>query len=80
MSIWPNQAAYRGISGDIAKFAVFADGAERRICIRAYDRVAEESAVIAMTADQAADFARALLDAAMSLQEEIAALDGEGEV
>lgn len=70
MSIWPNQAAYRGISGDVAKFAVFAEGAESRICIRAYDRVAEESAVIAMTPDQAAEFARDLLDAALSMQEE----------
>lgn len=58
---------------------MFADGTEGGICICAYDRAAAKSAVIAMTAGQAADFARALLDAAMSLQEEIAALVEGGE-
>ena len=68
MSIWPDQPAYHGCDGDIAKFAVL----NGFIAISAYDCIAKESAVIAMTADQAAAFARALLDTAMSLQEELA--------
>lgn len=70
MSIWDTQRAYTGLNGDLAKFAVFADGPDSRICIRAVDTIAGEKCVIAMSADQAVDFARDLLDAAMALQEE----------
>ena len=72
MSVWDNQPVYRGRAGDFAKLVVFAEGPESCICIRTVDRSTEESATIAMTADQAEEFARALLDAAMSLQEEMA--------
>ncbi|SIT74572.1 hypothetical protein [Pontibaca methylaminivorans] len=70
MSIWETQPKYPGRDGDTAQFAVFANGSDSRICIRAVDTVADERAVITMTADRAAAFARDLLDAAMSLQEE----------
>lgn len=70
MSIWKTQPKYPGRQGDTAQFAVFADGTDSRICIRAADWFAGERTVIAMTADQAEAFARDLLDAAMSLQED----------
>lgn len=70
MSIWKTQPKYPGRYGDTAQFAVFAADTDSRIFIRAEDIIYYERAVIVMSADQAAAFARDLLDAAMSLQEE----------
>lgn len=68
MKIWEKQAECPGVNCGTAQFSVFADGAASRVCIRAVDRVADERAVIVMTADQAEAFARDLLDATLPLQ------------
>lgn len=72
MKIWEKQAEYPGVNCGTAQFSVFANGSGGRIFIRVADTVADERAVIVMTADQAEAFARDLLESAMSLQTEAA--------
>lgn len=59
-TIFDDTPTYHGIMGDRARVTHI----EYRVLIRAVDRIGEAVATIAMSPDQARDFARAVLGAA----------------
>lgn len=64
-TIFDGTPKYPGLQGDLARVTFIED----RVLIRAVDTMAEEGVTIAMTVQQACDFAAAIVRAAADIQE-----------